>query len=113
MLLQSLTPTLIIQFFYCRLCQIRRASPKQPWRRIVATFPIMHYTTLTFMLLWIACSGRKVREQRALLVKRGRTEYLTREHIALPPPSDFPCKVEVVYNDPVSQRVGHLEPAVS
>lgn len=71
----------------------------------------MHYMILTVMLLWVACSGQTLREQRALLVKRGRTEYLTREHIALPPPSDFPCKVEVVYNDPVSQRVGHLEPA--
>ena len=75
----------------------------------------MHYTALTFVLLALSavCGGQKLREQLALVVKRGRTGYVTREHIALPPPSDFPCKVEVVYNDPVSQRVGHLEPAVS
>lgn len=49
-----------------------------------------------------------------LKVKRGQVAYLQQEdlHFHIPHQKDA-CKVEVVTNEPITQRVGHLVPQVT
>ena len=50
---------------------------------------------------------------RILVVKRGRTAYLNPRVLLENPPQDGICMVQVVTNDPLTQRVGTLSPQVS
>ncbi|XP_061834466.1 FRAS1-related extracellular matrix protein 1b [Nerophis lumbriciformis] len=45
-------------------------------------------------------------------VARGRSAFLTKEQLAISAEADAHCKVEVVLNEPVMQRVGRLTPQV-
>lgn len=58
------------------------------------------------------CSGRLVEVNSGVEVIRGRSAFITKKElkISVEPPAD--CKVEVVMNEPVTQRVGRLTPQV-
>ncbi len=49
---------------------------------------------------------------RILVVKKGRTAYLNPRVLLETPPPDGTCMVQVVHNDPMTQRVGKLTPQV-
>ncbi len=48
----------------------------------------------------------------SLTVKRGRTAYLHPDELRITVKEGQLCKVEVLRNDPMTQRVGHMEPTV-
>ena len=53
-----------------------------------------------------------VHEQRPLTVRRGRGAYIHPLDILLTVPEGAMCRIEVDEYDPMSQRVGHLQPKV-
>ena len=50
--------------------------------------------------------------RKTVIVKKGRTVFVERSDLAIQVPSGEVCKVEVVNTDPMSQRVGRLQPQV-
>ena len=50
---------------------------------------------------------------RILVVKKGRTAYLNPRVVLENPPTSGTCMIQVVNNDPMTQRVGTLTPQVS
>ena len=68
------------------------------------------------LLLAVLCSahGRLVSQTRELDVRVGRSVYLSRDdlHIGSTRRGED-CRVEVVMADPITQRVGHMDPPVS
>ncbi|XP_061665126.1 FRAS1-related extracellular matrix protein 1a [Syngnathoides biaculeatus] len=68
---------------------------------------------LLFLLLGMTCNGSLVNVNRALKVSRGQSAYLRDGdlHFLIPLQNDA-CKVEVVLNEPITQRVGKFLPRV-
>uniref|UniRef100_A0A667YH99 FRAS1-related extracellular matrix protein 1 n=1 Tax=Myripristis murdjan TaxID=586833 RepID=A0A667YH99_9TELE len=70
---------------------------------------------LTMLLLGVACSSHAslVKVNKGLKVKRGQSAYLQEGNLQfhIPRQKDA-CKVEVVLNEPITQRVGRLSPQV-
>lgn len=70
---------------------------------------------LPVLLLGLICSshGSLVKVNRGLKVKRGQSAYLQEGDLQfhIPIQKDA-CKVEVVLNEPITQRVGKLMPQV-
>lgn len=73
------------------------------------------WTWLTVLLLGVSCTCRAslVKVNVGLRVKRGQVVHLQTEDLQfhIPRRKDV-CKVEVVKNEPMSQRVGELMPQV-
>ncbi|XP_041636155.1 FRAS1-related extracellular matrix protein 1a [Cheilinus undulatus] len=72
-------------------------------------------TLLPFLLLGITCSvhASLVKVNKGLKVKRGQSAYLQEGDLQfLIPRQKDACKVEVVLNEPITQRVGNLMPQV-
>ncbi|XP_077444873.1 FRAS1-related extracellular matrix protein 1a isoform X2 [Stigmatopora argus] len=68
---------------------------------------------LPFLLLGISCKASLVRVNKALTVARGQTAYVREGDLQfLIPHQKDACKVEVVLNEPITQRVGKLLPQV-
>lgn len=65
-------------------------------------------------LLTICGYAQIVMDSKELTVKIGRNVYLKRDDIRFSvTEKDDECRVEVVRNDPITQRVGYVEPHVS
>ena len=77
----------------------------------------MVFNTCISVLLTCLVLASGVRSQGwtegSLLVKRGRTAYLHPDDLGITVTEGQLCKVEVLHNDPMTQRVGHMEPTVS
>lgn len=73
------------------------------------------WTWLTVLLVGVSCTcrGSLVKVNMGLRVKRGQVAYLQKEDLQfhIPQQKDV-CKVEVVKNEPITQRVGELMPQV-
>ncbi|XP_060887337.1 FRAS1-related extracellular matrix protein 1a [Labrus mixtus] len=73
------------------------------------------WTLLSVLLLGMTCSvrGSLVKVNKGLKVKRGQSTYLQEGDLQfLIPRQKDACKVEVVLNEPITQRVGELMPQV-
>uniref|UniRef100_UPI0037E8F5E3 FRAS1-related extracellular matrix protein 1a n=1 Tax=Semicossyphus pulcher TaxID=241346 RepID=UPI0037E8F5E3 len=73
------------------------------------------WTLLPVLLLGVTCSshGSLVKVNKGLKVKRGQAAYLQEGDLQfLIPRQKDACKVEVVLNEPITQRVGKLTPQV-
>ena len=70
---------------------------------------------LLFILVSLCDGGNLLVRQNDITVKVGRTVYLNPDDLVFKKPrrGDEACRVEVVQNDPITQRVGQLEPKVS
>ncbi|XP_051918157.1 FRAS1-related extracellular matrix protein 1a isoform X2 [Hippocampus zosterae] len=68
---------------------------------------------LPLLLLEMSCNASLVKVNKALKVRRGQSSYLQEGdlHFLLPLPKDA-CQVEVVLNEPITQRVGKILPQV-
>ncbi|XP_077356823.1 FRAS1-related extracellular matrix protein 1a isoform X3 [Festucalex cinctus] len=68
---------------------------------------------LPFLLLGVTCNASLVKVNRALKVRRGQSAYLREGDLQfLIPIQKDACKVEVVLNEPITQRVGKFLPQV-
>lgn len=70
---------------------------------------------LPVLLLGLTCSSHSslVKVNKGLKVKRGQAAFLQEGDLQfLIPPQKDACKVEVVLNEPITQRVGELMPQV-
>lgn len=72
---------------------------------------------LPYLLLWIVlqatlCTCKVVVHKADISVKIGRSVYLRPEDLYIETMENEKCRVEVITNDPITQRVGHLEPQV-
>ncbi|KAM3876288.1 FRAS1-related extracellular matrix protein 1b [Diretmus argenteus] len=63
-------------------------------------------------LLPFACSGSLVVVNSGVEVARGRTVFVTEKELKISVDPTADCKVEVVLNEPVTQRVGKVSPQV-
>ena len=73
-------------------------------------------SVVLFIILISLCNGANLLvKQNDLTVKVGRTVYLNTDDLVFKKlrKGDEACRVEVVQNDPITQRVGQLEPEVS
>ena len=70
---------------------------------------------LLLLLLALAgvCSGSLVVVNSGVDVTRGRSVFVTEKELKISVDATADCKVEVVMNEPVTQRVGRLTPQVS
>ncbi|KAI2662157.1 FRAS1-related extracellular matrix protein 1 [Labeo rohita] len=74
-----------------------------------------HRTCLSFLLLGLVqqIQGSLVKTNLGLKVKRGQSVYLQEEDLQFHiPRARDACKLEVVLNEPITQRVGTLSPQV-
>lgn len=73
------------------------------------------WTLLPLLLLGMTCLSHSslVKVNKGLKVKRGQAAFLQEGDLQfhIPPHKDA-CKVEVVLNEPITQRVGTLMPQV-
>ncbi|XP_061620275.1 FRAS1-related extracellular matrix protein 1a [Phyllopteryx taeniolatus] len=68
---------------------------------------------LPFLLLGMTCNTSHVKVNKALKVRRGQSAYLQEGDLQfLIPLQKDACKVEVVLNEPITQRVGKFLPQV-
>lgn len=74
----------------------------------------MELPYLLFCILIIAtyCSCKVVVHKADISVKIGRSVYLRPEDLYIETTENEKCRVEVITKDPITQRVGHLEPQV-
>ena len=73
-------------------------------------------SALVFCFVISLCNGGNLLvRQNDITVKVGRTVYLNTDDLVFKKmrKGDEACRVEVVKNDPITQRVGRLEPEVS
>lgn len=69
-------------------------------------------------VLWLlaataaVCSGRLVVVNSGVEVTRGRSAFVTEKELQIGVEPSADCKVEVVMNEPLTQRVGRLTPQV-
>lgn len=70
--------------------------------------------TLLLLLLaaMIACRGSLVTVNLGVEVPRGGSVFITEKELKVSVDPTADCKVEVVMNEPVTQRVGRLTPQV-
>lgn len=74
----------------------------------------MAATALSFLLLTVSLACAEVFvELDSLEVVRGRAEFITNRHLMIKVEPDSNCKVEVVLNEPITQRVGKVTPQVT
>ena len=78
----------------------------------------MNEDCIILMFLALMCttsgSGQLLISKRQVTVKSGRSIYLKKDDLVFTRTSKGEeCRVEVVQNDPITQRVGYLEPTVS
>ncbi|KAG7497769.1 FRAS1-related extracellular matrix 1 isoform X1 [Solea senegalensis] len=82
---------------------------------MVSRSQTLAWTLLPVLLLGLTCSshGSLVKVNKGLKVKRGQSAYLDEGDLQfhIPRQKDA-CKVEVVLNEPITQRVGRLVPQV-
>lgn len=90
------------------LSDVMATARHQPWSwRTVLTL-------LVTLLPCVTCGGGLVQHTQVVSVDVGRSAYLAREDLRIARTRrGEDCKVEVVTADPVTQRVGHLNPTVS
>ncbi|XP_061748870.1 FRAS1-related extracellular matrix protein 1-like [Nerophis ophidion] len=78
--------------------------------------PILPFSVLLFLLLGMTCScsnGSLVKVNKGLKVRRGQSAYLQEGDLQfLIPLHKNACKVEVVLNEAITQRVGKFRPQV-
>lgn len=67
---------------------------------------------LLLMAVWAVCGGSLVVVNSGVEVTRGRSAFVTEEQLKISVEPSADCKVEVVMNEPVTQRVGRLTPQV-
>lgn len=71
---------------------------------------------ITLLLLLVAvmttCSGSLVMVNLGVEVPRGGSVFITEKELKVIVDPNTDCKVEVVMNEPVTQRVGRLTPQV-
>lgn len=74
----------------------------------------MAATALVLLLAAAAqvCGGSLVQVNAGLQVTRGRSAPLTGRQLQIRVSAEDDCKVEVVTNEPITQRVGRLTPQV-
>lgn len=60
----------------------------------------------------MVCSGSLVVVNSGVEVTRGRSVFITEKELKINVEPAADCKVEVVMNEPISQRVGRLTPQV-
>lgn len=73
------------------------------------------WTWITALLVGVSCTchGSFVKVNVGLRVKRGQVAHLQQEELQFHVPHQRDvCKVEVVMNEPITQRVGELKPQV-
>lgn len=73
------------------------------------------WTWLAALLFGLTCTcrGSLVKVNVALKVRRGQVAHLQQEDLQFDVPHEKDaCKVEVVMNEPITQRVGELRPQV-
>ncbi|XP_077401536.1 FRAS1-related extracellular matrix protein 1a [Vanacampus margaritifer] len=87
-----------------RLVQTRRTMMKSKGQRLAL---------IPFLLLGMTCNASLVKVNTALKVRRGQSAYLREGDLQfLIPVQKDACKVEVVLNEPITQRVGKFLPQV-
>lgn len=59
------------------------------------------------------CSGSLVAVNSGVEVARGRSVFISDKELKINVDPTADCKVEVVMNEPVTQRVGRMSPQVS
>ncbi|KAK2835081.1 hypothetical protein Q5P01_015565 [Channa striata] len=67
---------------------------------------------LLLVVMTAACSGSLVVVNSGVEVARGRSVFITEKELKISVEPTADCKVEVVMNEPISQRVGRLTPQV-
>ncbi|XP_070764752.1 FRAS1-related extracellular matrix protein 1b [Enoplosus armatus] len=67
---------------------------------------------LLLLAVTAACSGSLVVVNSGVEVSRGRSVFITEKELKIVVDPTADCKVEVVMNEPVTQRVGRLTPQV-
>lgn len=75
----------------------------------------MAAVSMLLLLLAVAagvCSGSLVVTNSGVEVSRGRSAFVTEKELKISVDATADCKVEVVMNEPVTQRVGRLTPQV-
>ena len=88
--------------------------------RAMAVFRARDFGLYVFVLVFVCLSpvfvgcGLVIRTN-TVTVRMGRTVFLNTDDIVIKKmkKSDEGCRIEVVENDPITQRVGQLEPKVS
>lgn len=98
-------------FFWRQACRTLAAD-----QLMAPQSPTLARTVVPVLLLWMICSlnASLVKVNKGLKVNRGQTAYLQEDDLQfhIPRQKDV-CKVEVVLNEPITQRVGKLMPQVS
>ncbi|XP_040896305.1 FRAS1-related extracellular matrix protein 1b isoform X2 [Toxotes jaculatrix] len=69
-------------------------------------------TVLLLLAVTVVCSGNLVVVNSGVEVARGRSVFITEKELKINVDPSADCKVEVVMNEPVTQRVGRLTPQV-
>ncbi|XP_049444192.1 FRAS1-related extracellular matrix protein 1b [Epinephelus fuscoguttatus] len=69
-------------------------------------------SVLLLLAMLAVCSGSLVVVNSGVEVTRGRSVFITQKELRISVDPTADCKVEVVMNEPVSQRVGRLTPQV-
>ena len=72
-----------------------------------------HCLLMALAMLLSMASSLMVEKNAPLSVYKGRVAYIHPHDLILSVPEGDLCKVEVITNDPMSQRVGKLHPLVS
>lgn len=67
---------------------------------------------LLLLALTAVCGGSLVVVNSGVEVARGRSVFITEKELTIGVDPTADCKVEVVMNEPVTQRVGRLTPQV-
>lgn len=75
-----------------------------------AVSPSLLLLLLTIMAA--VCARSLVLVNSGVQVPRGRMVFITNSELSIVADADADCKVEVVLNEPVTQRVGKLSPQV-
>ncbi len=69
-------------------------------------------SVLLLLSMTAVCSWTLVVVNSGVEVIRGRSVFITEKELKITVESTADCKVEVVMNEPVTQRVGRLTPQV-
>lgn len=76
-------------------------------------FIVQYVLLMMVALLNYSCADSLVRLNLGLVVTRGQSVFVTEKELQLGVTGEVDtCKVEVVLNEPVTQRVGKLTPQV-
>lgn len=67
---------------------------------------------LLLLVMMAVCSGSLVVVNSGVEVTRGHSVFITHKELKISVEPTADCKVEVVMNEPITQRVGRLTPQV-